>query len=64
MEQVVAHERWTGGQAPPTPSDVAVIAGLADPVLRNLMITHCYHRLAVALAELTGGSANWCAFAV
>ncbi|NUT92927.1 MAG: hypothetical protein HOY78_12980, partial [Saccharothrix sp.] len=30
----------------------------------NLRITHCYHLLSKALAARTGGSANWCTFAV
>ncbi|ACU38778.1 hypothetical protein [Actinosynnema mirum] len=62
-ERVVVRERRSGAR-PPTTSDVAVIAGMADPVLRNVLITHCYHRLSTALAALTGGSPNWCAFAV
>lgn len=47
----------------PTISDVAQIAALPDPVLRNLQITQCYHRLALALAERLGAQANWCTFA-
>ena len=49
---------------PPTVADVERIAAHADPVVRNLQITHCYHELSRALAERTGGSANWCTFAV
>jgi hypothetical protein len=45
-------------------SEVDRIAALADPVVRNLMITHCYHELSAALAARTGGAANWCTFAV
>ncbi|MEV0680265.1 hypothetical protein AB0I60_27490 [Actinosynnema sp. NPDC050436] len=48
----------------PTVADVDRIAALADPVVRNLMITHCYHELSRAVAQRTGGSANWCSFAV
>jgi hypothetical protein len=48
----------------PTVGDVASVAGLRDPVVRNLRITHAYHLLAVHLAGLTGTGANWCTFAV
>ncbi len=41
-----------------------MIAAQAEPVVRNLRITHCYHELALALAARTGGAANWCTFAV
>lgn len=47
----------------PTIAEVERIAALADPALRNLHITQCYHELAVVLAERTGGGANWCSFA-
>jgi hypothetical protein len=47
----------------PTISEVERIAALADPVLRNLQITQCYHELALGLANRTDGSANWCTFA-
>ncbi|GAA0220609.1 hypothetical protein GCM10010492_18360 [Saccharothrix mutabilis subsp. mutabilis] len=50
-------------EAPGT-SEVEAITAVPDPVLRNLRITHCYHRLSRALADRTGGSANWCTFAV
>ncbi|MCG8917366.1 hypothetical protein L6E12_16390, partial [Actinokineospora sp. PR83] len=52
--------------SPPTPTvaDVTRIAAHPDPVIRNLMITHCYHALSRALTDFTGGSANWCTFAV
>ncbi|MEV1119191.1 hypothetical protein AB0I91_29400 [Actinosynnema sp. NPDC049800] len=52
------------GGVPPTVEDVDRIAAHADPVVRNLRITHCYHELSRALADRTGGSANWCTFAV
>jgi hypothetical protein len=50
---------------PDTPSvaDVQRIAVIPDPVLRNLAITHCYSRLAAAVARRTGAGANWCTFA-
>jgi hypothetical protein len=47
----------------PTVEDVARICGLADPVIRNLQITQCYHELSEAFARRTGASANWCTFA-
>ncbi len=47
----------------PSPADVERIRGNADPVLRNLQITQCYHELSAALAQWTGPAANWCTFA-
>lgn len=47
----------------PSAADVQRIAAISDPVLRNLAITHCYSRLAVAVARRTGAGANWCTFA-
>ena len=47
----------------PTIADVDRIAALADPVVRNLQITQCYHELSMAMAALTGPLANWCTFA-
>ena len=36
----------------------------AEPVLRNLLITQCYHDLSNELARVLGGeNANWCTFA-
>ena len=40
--------------------EIGQIAGLEDPVIRNLRITECYSRLAAAV-ETEG--ANWCTFA-
>lgn len=48
---------------PPTVAEVERIAALADPILRNLEITQCYHELARSLTARTGVSANWCTFA-
>jgi hypothetical protein len=50
--------------SPPSVADVERITALADPVVRNLQITQCYHELSLDLAARTGGSANWCTFAV
>jgi hypothetical protein len=47
----------------PTVAEVERIAALADPVIRNLQITQCYHELAVTMAARTEGGANWCTFA-
>ncbi|HSN76278.1 MAG TPA: hypothetical protein VL334_14480 [Anaerolineae bacterium] len=47
----------------PTVADVERITAIADPVLRNLQITQCYHELATAMAGLTGPGANWCTVA-
>ena len=47
-----------------TPS-VEEIAGMTDPVLRNLHITQRYHELATGLRDAgLGEDATWCAFAV
>ncbi|MGH3822190.1 MAG: hypothetical protein ACRDRA_05020 [Pseudonocardiaceae bacterium] len=50
--------------SPPSVADVDRITALADPVVRNLQITQCYHELSLALGDRTGRSANWCTFAV
>lgn len=47
----------------PTPDEIDRIAALADPELRNLRITWCYHELSQAVGGLLGLSANWCTFA-
>lgn len=49
---------------PPSVEDVAAVAALTDPVIRNLRITQHYHLLAVSLGATCGGGANWCSFAV
>ncbi|MGK3983461.1 hypothetical protein WME99_10505 [Sorangium sp. So ce136] len=42
----------------------AVIALQDQPVLRNLLITQCYHDLSAELVRLLGGrNAHWCTFA-
>jgi hypothetical protein len=49
------------------PMDMSVqeIAGMSDPVLRNLLITQRYHEFAVRLRDAGAGEdATWCAFAV
>ena len=50
--------------SPPSVADVERIIALADPVVRNLQITQCYHELSRALARRTVSHANWCTFAV
>jgi hypothetical protein len=47
----------------PSVDDVRRIAAIANPVIRNLEITHCYSRLAAAFAERSGEGANWCTYA-
>ena len=47
----------------PDVAEVRRISAMPDPVLRNLEITHCYWRLAQAVARRTGTGANWCTFA-
>src|SRR5215207_4847623 len=51
--------------AVPTPSvaDVARIAAIDNPVIRNLEITECYADLSAAMRARTGGAADWCTFA-
>ena len=44
----------------PDVAEVERIAGLPNPVIRNLQITECYSRLAAAVAA---EGANWCTFA-
>ncbi len=46
-----------------TPDEVRRIAGTPAPVLRNLLITDGYSRLAAATAERGPPGANWCTFA-
>jgi hypothetical protein len=47
----------------PTSDDVQRIINIADPVIRNLQITQCYHELSAVLAWRTRMVANWCTFA-
>lgn len=47
----------------PSVAEVERITALADPALRNLQITQCYHELSVLMARRTGLFANWCTFA-
>jgi hypothetical protein len=51
--------------APPSRREIdSIIALDAQPVLRNLKITQCYHDLSCALAGLLGvENLNWCSFA-
>jgi len=44
----------------PAVEEIGQIAGLPDPVIRNLRITECYARLA---AGVEAEGANWCTFA-
>lgn len=47
----------------PSVEEVRRIAAIANPVIRNLEITHCYSRLAAAFATRSGEGANWCTYA-
>jgi hypothetical protein len=47
----------------PSMDDVRRIVTIANPVLRNLEITHCYSRLAAEFAARSGEGANWCTYA-
>jgi hypothetical protein len=47
----------------PSVDEVERIATIANPVIRNLEITHCYSRLAAAFAARNGEGANWCTYA-
>jgi hypothetical protein len=47
----------------PTIDEVDRIAGLSNPILRNLQITQCYYEISQSVAGLTGDCANWCTFA-
>ena len=53
----------TDRPAPPTADEVRRIVAIANPVVRNLEITHCYGRLSAAMVQRTGPCANWCTFA-
>ncbi len=43
--------------------EVAEIATISDPAIRNLRITQCYSELSRAVASRTGQKPNWCTFA-
>jgi hypothetical protein len=43
--------------------EVRRVATIANPVIRNLEITHCYSRLAAAFTEHGDDGANWCTYA-
>jgi hypothetical protein len=47
----------------PKIEEVDRIAGLENPVIRNLQITQCYYEISQSMARLGGYSANWCTFA-
>jgi|WetSurSiteA1Bulk_404760.scaffolds.fasta_scaffold08100_3 hypothetical protein len=48
----------------PTVEDIARIASINDPVIRNLNITQGYYGLSQAMSKYTDGNPNWCTFAV
>lgn len=47
----------------PSVDQVASIAAMDNPVLRNLQITECYADLSAAMRARTGDAADWCTFA-
>jgi hypothetical protein len=47
----------------PGVDDVASIAEMDNPVLRNLQITQCYAHLSAAMRARIGSAADWCTFA-
>jgi hypothetical protein len=47
----------------PSEADVARVAAIANPIIRNLAITDSYARLSEAVVQRTGPRANWCTFA-
>ncbi len=47
----------------PSVDEVAAIAAMGSPVLRNLSITQCYAELSAAMRARTGNAADWCTFA-
>lgn len=47
----------------PQIADVDRISAERNPVLRNLLITQCYHELALVMTRRTGVCTNWCTIA-
>ncbi len=47
----------------PSLAEVEAICQHAEPVARNLSITHAYHELSAGLTAFADGGANWCTFA-
>jgi hypothetical protein len=43
--------------------EVRRIVAIANPVIRNLQITHCYSHLAAEFTTRSGAGANWCTYA-
>jgi hypothetical protein len=50
-------------QPAPDTAEIERIAGMENPVLRNLEITEAYSRLAGAVAQRSYPCSNWCTFA-
>ena len=46
-----------------TVGEVERIGKIENPVLRNLLITQCYHDLSSAFSSSSPRTANWCTFA-
>jgi hypothetical protein len=47
----------------PSVDEVRRIVAIANPVIRNLQITHCYSHLAAEFTTRSGAGANWCTYA-
>jgi hypothetical protein len=47
----------------PSVAAIDATASMAEPILRNLRITHAYAQLSRAFAEWIPGATNWCTFA-
>jgi hypothetical protein len=63
---VVSATTPSDGSARASPPDVAEaqrIAGIENPVIRNLEITECYARLAAGMATRAPACSNWCTYA-
>jgi len=46
-----------------TIEEIESIAAVANPPLRNVLITQCYCELSASFAKRMGTGANWCTFA-
>ncbi len=53
----------TPATAVPSVDEIREVVAIANPVIRNLRITHCYSRLAAEFAARSGEGANWCSYA-
>ncbi len=63
MDDLHATMSAPGGRVGRRQPDIDRVAGMADPVIRNLQITQAYHDLSAAAAAHLGPVANWCTYA-